>query len=193
MQKHVHIQCFFRKLLWHKRMLKTSTFNAIVTNQLRATYGVYFTTKSWNQLRVKLLPVRRDVYLQEYILHLHRFSLMKTQNINTKHNYIFRSSCWWWVTCNEQVLLKVLLSWASVVITFITVRVSFSLSCFNNTVSLEEWWRILILVYTSMHPCKICPAPYSARLISNKASLAPYDVVRCPARHQPILTYSVGL
>jgi len=49
---------------------------------------------------VELPPVRSDVFLQKYILHLHRYFSSKDQNINTK--YIFRLSSWGWLTCNQQ-------------------------------------------------------------------------------------------
>jgi len=60
-------------------------------------------------------------------------SLLKTKNINTKNIYrVFRLSNWGWLTCNEQVLLKFLKSWASVVSITITVRVSLNRFYLNN-------------------------------------------------------------
>ena len=38
--------------------------------------------------------------------------------------------------------------------------------------------------------CKIDRAPYGVRLISYNAGRTPYDIVRCPAGHRPMLSYT---
>ena len=77
-------------------------------------------------------------------------SFLKIKNINTKLIYIFSLSSRGWLTCNEHVLYIFLQSWGSVVFITVTVRVSLNLSDFNN-LFLEEWWQILIKIYSSLH------------------------------------------
>ena len=80
----------------------------------------------------KALAVRSFVYLQKNILHLHRYFTSEDQKYKYKIIYFAGG----WITCNVhmllQVLLKFLQSWAGVVFTFITVRVSARLSYFYN-------------------------------------------------------------
>jgi len=64
---------------------------------------------------------------------------------------IFCLSSWGWLTCNEQVLLIFLQSWASVFFFTITVRVSLNLSYFNKLFLLKVWLRILIYIYSLLH------------------------------------------
>jgi len=82
-----------------------------------------------NRLMTARAPLRSEVFLQKYCIYKD-ISFLKTKNINT--NNIFRLSSWGWLTCNEQVLLHFLQSWASVVFITITRRVWLNLSYFNN-------------------------------------------------------------
>jgi len=48
---------------------------------------------------------------------------------------------------------------------------------------------IHIFIIARENSYKIDRAPYGVRLISYNAGRAPYDVVRCPAGHRPMLSY----
>jgi len=91
--------------------------------------------------------------------------------------------------------IKFLQSWASMVFIFITVRVSLSLSYLNNLFLWRYDSEFDINVYfiapeNLFHPCKIDRKSYGVRLIFYNASWAPYDIVRCPAGHRPMLSYT---
>ena len=94
-----------------------------------------------------------NVHLQKYIVHLQRYFTSEDQE--DKYNSILSLEQPRMNKSNEQELLKLLKPWASVVFTSITVRVRRRLSYFNNLFFSKEWWRILILKYTSLH-VKIC-------------------------------------
>ena len=49
---------------------------------------------------------------------------------------------------------------------------------------------IHIFIIARENSCKIDRAPYGVRLISYNAGRAPYDVVRCPARHRSMFSYT---
>ena len=48
---------------------------------------------------------------------------------------------------------------------------------------------INVFIIARENSYKIGRAPYGARLISYNAGRTPYDIVRCPARHQPMFAY----
>jgi len=90
------------------------------------------------------------------------------------------------------VLLKYLQSWASVVFFSITARVSLNFSYFNNLFLWrnggEFWYKLFIIARENS--CKIGRAPYGVRRIPNNAVRAPFDIVRCPSGHRPMLSYT---
>ena len=49
---------------------------------------------------------------------------------------------------------------------------------------------IHIFIIARDNSCKIDRAPYGVWLISYNADRAPYDVVRCPAGHRPMFSYT---
>jgi len=49
---------------------------------------------------------------------------------------------------------------------------------------------IHIFIIARKNSCKIGRAPYGVRLISYNAGRAPYDVVRSPAGHRPMFSYT---
>jgi len=80
-------------------------------------------------------------------------------------------------------------------VVFIFITVSLSLCYFNNLFLWRNDGEFDINVYITarqnlLHPCKIGRASYGVRLISYNAGWAPYDVVRCPAGHRPMLSYT---
>ena len=104
---------------------------------------------------------------------------------------MFRLRSWGWITFNEKVLLKCLQSWASVVFTSITVRVSISVSnlttcCFGGIMANFD-----IIVITSLH-VKMCfisvksawhrtVSGWSFTMPSGHRLMIPYtDASRCP-------------
>jgi len=78
------------------------------------------------------------------------------------------------------VLLKCLQSWASVVFTSSTFRVSIIVSNFNN---LFLWRNDGKFWYYCMHHCTWKCVSYGVRLIF-------YNIVRCPAGHRPMISYT---
>jgi len=100
----------------------------------------------WCFLCIVQCPARYHIFAEVHIFI--DISHMKTKHINTKI-YIFCLSSWGWITCNEQVLLIFLQSWASVVFTHITFKVSLIVSYFT-TCFFGWWWRMLLLTYTSL-------------------------------------------
>jgi len=51
---------------------------------------------------------------------------------------------------------------------------------------------IHIFIIARENSCKIGRAPHGVRLISNNAGREPYDVVRSPAGHRPMFSYTVA-
>ena len=51
-------------------------------------------------------------------------------------------------------------------------------------------FHIHIFIIARENSCKIDRAPYGVRLISYNAGQATYDVVRCPAGHRPMFSYT---
>jgi len=49
---------------------------------------------------------------------------------------------------------------------------------------------IHIFIIACENSCKIDRVPYGVKLISYNAGRAPYDVVRCPAGHRPMFSYT---
>jgi len=78
-------------------------------------------------------------------------------------------------------------SWASVVFFSITVGVSLNLSYSNN---LFLWGNGGDFWYKCIHHCTWRVKSYGVRSISYNADRAPYDIVRCPAGHRPIESYT---
>jgi len=111
--------------------------------------------KSADARSVELPPVRSDVYLQKYILNLYRYFTCEDQKL--KLNYVSLEE----LRINNMQrmqLLKCLQSWASVVFTSIAVRVSISVSYFNNLFFGGMMANFDIIVYfiardNVFHPC----------------------------------------
>ena len=61
-------------------------------------------------------------------------------------------------------------------------------NCFFE--GMMENFDIHISIIVRENACKIDRAPYGVRLISYNAGRASYDVVRCPARHRPMFSYT---
>ena len=86
--------------------------------------------------------------------------------------------------CNEQVLLQLLQSWASVAFTSITVRVWQNLSYFGHPVSLKALWLMMILHVDTFISSLRCPADRNKcrrRTVSSRISA---DAITC--RHRPV-------
>ena len=49
---------------------------------------------------------------------------------------------------------------------------------------------INVFIIARENSCKIDRAPYGVLLISYNAGRAPYNIVRCPAGHRPMLSYT---
>jgi len=47
-----------------------------------------------------------------------------------------------------------------------------------------------VYIISRENSCKIGRAPYGVRLILYNAGRAPYDIVRCPAGHRPMFSYT---
>jgi len=47
-----------------------------------------------------------------------------------------------------------------------------------------------VFIIARENSCKIGRAPYGVRLIFYNAGRAPYDIVRCPAGHLPMYSYT---
>ena len=120
-------------------------------------------------------------------------SLLKTKKHKHK-KYIFCLSSWGWLTSNEQVLWNFFCSLEQVC--FSSPSLSESASIFLILTNfffrgLMANFDIHIFIIARENSCKIDRAPYGFRLISYNAGRAPYDVVRCPARHRPMFSYTL--
>jgi len=49
---------------------------------------------------------------------------------------------------------------------------------------------INVFIIAHKNSCKIGRAPYGVRLISYNAGRVPYDILRCPAGHRPMFSYT---
>jgi len=105
-----------------------------------------------------------------------------TSEDNNIQKHLFLLSSWWWITCNEQMLLKYLQSWACVFFIYTTVIVSHNFSYFTVSFFDRMGANFDLNVYTIAreNSCKIGRAPFVVLLISYNAVRAPYDFVRCP-------------
>ena len=140
-------------------------------------------------LWVELPPVRSDVFLQTNILHLHRYFISKHQ----KHKYKQYISLEQLRMINMHRTSAIGKNAVSSKCVFLSLSESASIFLILTTCFFWETMASLdinVFIIAREISRKIGRSPYGVRLISYNAGRAPYDIVRCPAGHRPMFSYT---